>query len=200
MSVLKTVLSKIPQGGGGSSSQMAEAESIQAESKAYHFNPDNIAPPEVQKRLWALLKWRDGVFRGVSDKIEAIPGLESLIDSLSDALNACTSWIFYLRSSPRNWLIRVNRCLRCPGPVALSRRVLLSPIPVLTKSSQPILKEATSTLSEGSKVVINSADQYEVFNNPNASDPSHSLLSKVCRIRVLGLTDLTSPLYRTTLR
>ena len=75
---------------------MAEAESIQAESKAYHFNPDNIAPPEVQKRLWALLKWRDGVFRGVSDKIEAIPGLESLIDSLTDALNACTSWIFTL--------------------------------------------------------------------------------------------------------
>ncbi|SRR6266702_4399808 len=57
-------------------------------------------------------------------------------------------------------------------------------------SSQPILKEATSTLSEGSKVVINSADQYEVFDRPNASDPSHSLLSKVCRLRVFGLTDL----------
>ena len=63
-------------------------------------------------------------------------------------------------------------------------------IPALTNSSQPILKEATSTLSEGSKVVINSADQYEVFDNPNASDPSHSLLSKVCPLRDLGLTDL----------
>jgi hypothetical protein len=42
----------------------------------------------------------------------------------------------------------------------------------------PILKEATCTLSEGSKVVIDSDDQYEVFNKPNASDPSHSLLSK----------------------
>lgn len=188
MSVLKTVLSKIPQGGGGSSSQMAEAESIQAESKAYHFNPDNIAPPEVQKRLWSLLKWRDGVFRGVSSKIEAIPGLESLIDSLTDALNACTSRLFVRIIAQLAY--SGHRCLRCPGPVALGRRVLLSHIPVLTKSSQPILKEATSTLSEGSKVVINSADQYEVFNNPNASDPSHSLLSKVCRIRVLGLTDL----------
>ena len=73
---------------------MDEAESLQAESKAYRFNPDNIAPPEVQQRLWALLKWRDGVFRGVSEKIESIPGLETLIDSLTDALNACTSWFF----------------------------------------------------------------------------------------------------------
>jgi hypothetical protein len=114
---------------------------MQAEAKAYRFNPDNVAPPEVQKRLWALLKWRDGVFRNVSEKIESIPGLETLIDNLSDALNA------YVYTVIAPWL-------------------------------SPILKEATCTLSEGSKVVINSADQYEVFNSPNASDPSHSLLSK----------------------
>ena len=78
---------------------MDGAESLQAESKAYRFNPDNVAPPEVQQRLWAMLKWRDGVFRNVSSKIESIPGLESLIDNLSDALNACTS---LLRSSPRD--------------------------------------------------------------------------------------------------
>ncbi|KAH9081787.1 Het-C-domain-containing protein [Lactarius deliciosus] len=143
LSVLKDVLSKLPLGGG--SPQMDEAESLQAESKAYHFDPDNIAPPEVQKRLMAMLKWRDGVVRSVSKKIEAIPGLETLLDNLSDALNAS-----------------------CPLPI----------IPVLTNSTQPILKEATSTLSDGSKVVIDSADQYEVFDRPNASDPSHSLLSK----------------------
>lgn len=33
-------------------------------------------------------------------------------------------------------------------------------------------------LGEGSKAVIDSDDQYEVFNNPDASDPSHSILSK----------------------
>ena len=44
---------------------------------------------------------------------------------------------------------------------------------------QPILKEVTSTLGDASKAAIDSADQYEVFNNPNASDPTHSLLSKV---------------------
>ncbi|KAH9178845.1 Het-C-domain-containing protein [Lactarius sanguifluus] len=139
LSVLKDVLSKIPQGGG--SSQMDEAESLQAESKAYHFDPDNVAPPEVQKRLLAMLKWHDDVVRSVSEKIEAIPGLETLLDNLSDALNA------YVYTVLAPWL-------------------------------SPILKEATSTLSEGSKVVIDSADQYEVFDRPNASDPSHSLLSK----------------------
>jgi len=44
---------------------------------------------------------------------------------------------------------------------------------------QPILKEAISSLGNASKAVIDSADQHEVFNNPHASDPTHSLLSKV---------------------
>lgn len=42
----------------------------------------------------------------------------------------------------------------------------------------PILTQATSALGEGSKAVIDSDDQYEVFDDANASDPSHSLLSK----------------------
>ncbi|KAF5392598.1 hypothetical protein D9757_002270 [Collybiopsis confluens] len=42
----------------------------------------------------------------------------------------------------------------------------------------PILSQATSVLGEGSKAVIASDDQYEVFDDPHASDPSHSLLSK----------------------
>ncbi|QRV83280.1 heterokaryon incompatibility protein Het-C protein [Ceratobasidium sp. AG-Ba] len=41
-----------------------------------------------------------------------------------------------------------------------------------------IIQEATVALQEGSASIVNSEDQYEVFNNPYASDPSHSLLSK----------------------
>jgi len=48
--------------------------------------------------------------------------------------------------------------------------------------SQPILQQSTEVLGEGSKAVIDSADQYEVFNNAHASDPSHSMLSKVIRL------------------
>lgn len=53
---------------------------------------DNIAPPEVQQQLWDLLKWRDGVYRQVLAQLSLIPGLSELIDSLTDALNACKSF------------------------------------------------------------------------------------------------------------
>ncbi|KAI0792398.1 heterokaryon incompatibility protein Het-C-domain-containing protein [Abortiporus biennis] len=42
----------------------------------------------------------------------------------------------------------------------------------------PIMKQATAGLMAASGEVINSHDQYEVFNDPRASDPTHSFLSK----------------------
>ncbi|KAK7044758.1 heterokaryon incompatibility protein Het-C-domain-containing protein [Favolaschia claudopus] len=43
---------------------------------------------------------------------------------------------------------------------------------------KPLLKTATSQLSTVSAEVVDNADQYEVFNDPRASDPTHSFLSK----------------------
>jgi hypothetical protein len=43
---------------------------------------------------------------------------------------------------------------------------------------KPIMKTATAGLSSASGEVINSHDQYEVFDDPRASDPTHSFLSK----------------------
>ncbi|EJU02156.1 Het-C-domain-containing protein [Dacryopinax primogenitus] len=43
---------------------------------------------------------------------------------------------------------------------------------------KPILKQATAGLQMGSSELVNSVDQFEVFNNPMASDPTHSFLSK----------------------
>lgn len=43
---------------------------------------------------------------------------------------------------------------------------------------KPILETATTGLSSASSEVINKHDQYEVFNDPYASDPTHSFLSK----------------------
>ena len=43
---------------------------------------------------------------------------------------------------------------------------------------QPLMKQAMGGLHAGSSEVINNEDQYEVFNNANASDPTHSILSK----------------------
>ena len=65
---------------------------MQAQAKAYHFDPDNVAPPEVRQQLWNLLKWRDNIYRDIIKKIEMIPGLSELIDNLTNALNACKSF------------------------------------------------------------------------------------------------------------
>ncbi|KAF9525082.1 heterokaryon incompatibility protein Het-C-domain-containing protein [Crepidotus variabilis] len=43
---------------------------------------------------------------------------------------------------------------------------------------KPIIKAATSGLTSASGEVIDNHDQYEVFNDPRASDPTHSFLSK----------------------
>ncbi|KAJ6541906.1 heterokaryon incompatibility protein Het-C-domain-containing protein [Mycena capillaripes] len=141
VSTLKSILSKLPIGGGDSDSKMSEGEQLHEEAKAYNFDPNNIAPPDVQQKLLQLLKWRDGLMRSILEKIEMIPGLDSLIDQLSNALNA------YVYTVIAPWIT-------------------------------PVLQQATSVLGEGSKAVINSEDQYEVFDNPRASDPTHSLLSK----------------------
>ncbi|KAG6911350.1 hypothetical protein DXG01_001021 [Tephrocybe rancida] len=139
ISKIKNILSQLPIGGGDD--KVNQGEQMNAAAKAYNFNPDNVAPPEVQQQLLALLKWRDQVYRDVVSKIEMVPGLASLLDELTNALNA---YVY----------------------------TILSPYIV------PLLQQATGVLGEGSKSVINSEDQYEVFDNPNASDPSHSFLSK----------------------
>ncbi|KIP11709.1 hypothetical protein PHLGIDRAFT_27734 [Phlebiopsis gigantea 11061_1 CR5-6] len=140
-SLLRSLLEKLPIGGASEEEKVAQADEMKAQAKAYQFNPDDVMPPEVQTQLLNLLKWRDGIYRDVLAKIELIPGLESLIDALTNALNAFVYTIL---------------------------------APYLT----PVLQQVTSVLSEGSKAVIDSEDQYEVFDNADASDPSHSLLSK----------------------
>ncbi|KAH9936011.1 heterokaryon incompatibility protein HET-C [Amylocystis lapponica] len=43
---------------------------------------------------------------------------------------------------------------------------------------KPIMKQATAGLQSASGEVIDKHDQYEVFDSPHASDPTHSFLSK----------------------
>ncbi|KAG6846066.1 hypothetical protein H0H87_006430 [Tephrocybe sp. NHM501043] len=87
ISKLKEILSQLPIGGGDE--KVSQGEEMNAAAKAYNFDPDNVAPPEVQKQLLDLLKWRDQVYREVVAKIEMVPGLANLLDELTNALNAC---------------------------------------------------------------------------------------------------------------
>ncbi|KAJ3509499.1 hypothetical protein NLJ89_g5198 [Agrocybe chaxingu] len=139
ISKLQNLLSKF--GGGGDDNKLNKGEEIKQQAQGYDFNPDNVAPPEVQQKLLDILKWHDDVMRDIVKKIEMVPGLTDLLEEFSNALN---EYIY----------------------------TLLAPY------LGPILTQATSALDEGSKAVIDNDDQYEVFNNPNAHDPSHSLLSK----------------------
>lgn len=43
---------------------------------------------------------------------------------------------------------------------------------------KPLISAATGGLSQGSAEVVNNAEQYQVWDNPHASDPTHSFLSK----------------------
>ena len=49
---------------------------------------------------------------------------------------------------------------------------------ILEPYIKPLLVTATGSLQQGSAAVVNNANQYEVFDNPHASDPTHSILSK----------------------
>ncbi|KAF8665446.1 hypothetical protein AX16_000464 [Volvariella volvacea WC 439] len=139
LGALRAIISKIS--GGGDDDKMEQGEQLHAQSQAYHFDPDNVAPPEVQQQFIDLVRWRDGVYRDISAKIEKVPGLASLLEEFTNALNA---YVFT----------------------------------VIAPYVTPLMQQTTGILDEGSMAVIDSEDQYEVFDNPNASDPSHSLLSK----------------------
>jgi hypothetical protein len=43
---------------------------------------------------------------------------------------------------------------------------------------KPLMQTATKQLASSAASVIDKVDQYEVFNDPSASDPTHSMLSK----------------------
>ncbi|KAI0815377.1 heterokaryon incompatibility protein Het-C-domain-containing protein [Irpex lacteus] len=86
-SVIRDILKKLPIG-GSDDDKVDQADDMKAKSKAYNFDPDDVLPPEVQQQMFQLLKWRDDIYRDILKKIEMIPGLETLINTFVDALNA----------------------------------------------------------------------------------------------------------------
>ncbi|KAK8869938.1 hypothetical protein IAR55_000506 [Kwoniella newhampshirensis] len=75
-----------------------------------------------------------------------------------------------------------NTIDRIPGLSGLvekiSNSVSVFIITTLEPFVKPLLGTATSALGQSSQAVIDSHDQYEVWNDYNASDPTHSFLSK----------------------
>lgn len=100
-------------------------------------DPMNMSPQELHAVLWKVLKFRDDVSKAITNTIEKIPGLGSLIDKISDSVS---TFVF----------------------------VTIEPY------IKPILQQATGVLQQGSASVVNSQDQFRVFNDPNFWHPTHS--------------------------
>lgn len=105
-SPLRSILAKLPLGGGSAETdeKLSQADVMKEKAQAYHFNPDDIAPAEVQQQMWELLVWRDSIYREVVGMIEMVPGLDSLIDTLTNTLNACEYSLVALSGRCVMWL------------------------------------------------------------------------------------------------
>jgi hypothetical protein len=79
--------------------------------------------------------------------------------------------------SPQNTIDRI------PGLAGLvekiSNSIAVFIVTTLEPFVKPLIGTATTALGQSSQAVIDSHDQYEVWNDWNASDPSHSFLAKV---------------------
>jgi hypothetical protein len=103
----------------------------------------NFDPAKTIKQIYPILVFRDKVVRTISSIIEKIPGLEALVDRITETLT-----VFVLS--------------------------LLAPF------VRPIINGISKALQAGSGEVLDSSakHQFEVWDNPNSSDPTHSMLSK----------------------
>lgn len=106
------------------------------------MNP-NLDPQAVIAKIYPILVFRDKVVRTINNVISKIPGLEKLIETITE-------------------------------------RLTLFVMSLLAPYIRPIIAAASQQLKTGSSAVIDSSGkhQYEVWQDPYCSDPTHSLLSK----------------------
>ncbi|KAF2706750.1 Het-C-domain-containing protein [Pleomassaria siparia CBS 279.74] len=103
----------------------------------------NIDPATIIPRIYPILEFRDKVVKSISAIISKIPGLEKLIETITE-------------------------------------RVTLFVLSLLAPFIMPVIKAVSQQLKEGSSAVVESAakHQFEVWTNPQSTDPTHSMLSK----------------------
>lgn len=103
----------------------------------------NTDPATIIPKIYPILVFRDRVVRSISEIISKIPGLEKLIDTITE-------------------------------------RVTLFVLSLLAPFVLPIIKSASAQLKSGSAAVVESSakHQFDVWNNPTSTDPTHSMLSK----------------------
>ncbi|RGP73557.1 heterokaryon incompatibility het-c [Fusarium sporotrichioides] len=156
------LVSKLPGVGDGFASQArdlkASSEAQEQRNRSYEqsrgdmtrdnanpvpgMNPD-FDPVETARKIYPILEFRDKIVKAISRGISKVPGLEKLLEKISETLTA-----FILG--------------------------LLAPF------IRPIIQQVSKVLKDGSSSVITASakSQYEPWDNPSCSDPTHSMLSK----------------------
>lgn len=103
----------------------------------------NTDPATIIPKIYPILEFRDKVVRNISAIISKIPGLEKLIETITE-------------------------------------RVTLFVLSLLAPFIMPIIQAVSKQLKMGSSGVVEAAakHQFEVWTNPQSTDPTHSMLSK----------------------
>ncbi|KAK2629283.1 hypothetical protein QTJ16_000103 [Diplocarpon rosae] len=104
---------------------------------------ESFDPVKTAKQIYPILQFRDKVVKAISATIAKVPGLESLVEKISETLT-----VFILS--------------------------LLAPF------IRPIINAVSKSLKEGSSTVVDASanQQFEPWNDPHCTNPTHSMLSK----------------------
>ncbi|CEQ40366.1 SPOSA6832_01974, partial [Sporobolomyces salmonicolor] len=170
---LRKMLFDLPGGSGsGLSREMQDVEDIR--TRASNGQMNDMSPQELHKALWQVLVFRDNVVKAIESTIEKIPGLSSLVEKITNGVNAFvfTTIEPLLKPIMGGFLSLDHASGASPKSTWEEQRWKRLTFPNCRTG------QATQVLSQGSAAVINNNDQYEVFNNPHASDPTHSFLAK----------------------
>jgi Heterokaryon incompatibility protein Het-C len=81
---LLSLMNKVPSGAFGDGSVNRDIEQL---SRGPMVDPNQISPQEMYQNLWKILSIRDRVMKGIEQTMEKIPGLNSLLESISNAVS-----------------------------------------------------------------------------------------------------------------
>ncbi|CDO70379.1 hypothetical protein BN946_scf184999.g19 [Trametes cinnabarina] len=162
---LRSLLFKLPGSEGQEAARELESvERIRAQpGMPGGKRPEDMSPQELHAVLWQVLTFRDSVVKKIektigalmSPTMEAMPVTEQTMRLFTEKIPGLGPLIEKLMDS-----------------ISVFIYTTLEPF------VKPLMKQATAGLMAASGEVIDRQDQYEVFNNPGASDPTHSFLSK----------------------
>lgn len=148
LNTLMSMISNVP-GSSGLTRDLENMQSISQESDQWRQRELNSRGPSstsvdvdtIVAKCYPVMAFRDRFVKAVSAVFEKIPGLNALIDRITETL---TLWV-------------------------------LSTIEPFVR---PVINKVTGTLQTGSSLVTSTAAQNEVFDNPQSTDPTHSMLAK----------------------